>query len=44
MEPTKSFSQIGAQIYEDYAKFPEGVPYELINDYLIREPSPTPYQ
>jgi Uma2 family endonuclease len=30
--------------YEDYARLPEGVPYQLIGGELIRSPAPTPYQ
>ncbi|MDL1956170.1 MAG: Uma2 family endonuclease [Candidatus Desulfofervidus auxilii] len=29
--------------YEDYAKLPEGAPYQLINGELIITPAPTPY-
>jgi len=29
--------------YEDYAKLPEGAPYQLIGGQLIMTPSPTPY-
>jgi Uma2 family endonuclease len=29
--------------YEDYAKLPEGAPYQLIGGELIMTPSPTPY-
>ena len=29
--------------YEDYAKLPEGAPYQLINGELIMTPAPTPY-
>jgi len=29
--------------YEDYAKLPEGAPYQLINGELIMTSSPTPY-
>ena len=29
--------------YEDYARLPEGAPYQLINGELIMTPAPTPY-
>ncbi len=29
--------------YEDYAKLPEGAPYQLIGGELVMTPSPTPY-
>ena len=29
--------------YEDYAKLPEGAPYQLIGGILVMTPSPTPY-
>ena len=29
--------------YQDYAKLPEGAPYQLIQGALIREPAPGPY-
>ena len=29
--------------YEDYAKLPEGAPYQLIGGKLVMTPSPTPY-
>ncbi|HDD05196.1 MAG TPA: Uma2 family endonuclease [Candidatus Aenigmarchaeota archaeon] len=29
--------------YEDYAKLPEGAPYQLIGGELVMVPSPTPY-
>lgn len=29
--------------YEDYAKLPEGAPYQLIGGQLVMSPSPTPY-
>lgn len=29
--------------YEDYAKLPEGAPYQLIGGELIITPAPTPY-
>ena len=29
--------------YKDYAKLPEGAPYQLIRGELIMTPSPTPY-
>jgi Uma2 family endonuclease len=29
--------------YEDYAKLPEGAPYQLIGGQLVMTPSPTPY-
>jgi Uma2 family endonuclease len=29
--------------YEDYAKLPEGAPYQLIRGNLVMTPSPTPY-
>ena len=29
--------------YEDYAKLPEGAPYQLIGGELIMTPTPTPY-
>ena len=29
--------------YEDYAKLPEGAPYQLIGGELIMTPAPTPY-
>jgi Uma2 family endonuclease len=29
--------------YEDYAKLPEGAPYQLIGGQLVRTPSPVPY-
>lgn len=43
MRNIKSLAQKGAYTYDDYAKLPEGAPYELINGQLIEEPSPTPY-
>ena len=29
--------------YDDYARLPEGAPYQLIDGYLVKHPSPTPY-
>lgn len=29
--------------YADYARLPEGAPYQLIDGYLVKHPSPTPY-
>ena len=29
--------------YKDYARLPEGAPYELIDGELVKEPAPTPY-
>lgn len=29
--------------YGDYARLPEGAPYQLIDGFLIKHPSPTPY-
>jgi len=31
------------QTYEDYARLPEGAPYQLIDGALVSSPSPTPY-
>ena len=39
----KTIPEKQSYTYEDYAKLPEGAPYQLIGGQLILTPSPIPY-
>lgn len=43
MAITYSIPEKESYTYEDYAKLPEGAPYQLIGGQLVMTPSPTPY-